>query len=162
VSRALVLSAKPEEASLLSLMEFRGPLEVQAAQLAAERRTDLEAVEIVASAGRTVAMNDETAFDHFGAEDDHFHALIYTAARNPYLLTVLGAIREIQHTAVQLIVSASGSIPIASEQHRKTAEAVAAGDVEAAGAAMKEHIDYSARALRQTLALPEEERLTRK
>jgi GntR family transcriptional repressor for pyruvate dehydrogenase complex len=162
VSRALVLSAKPEEASLLSLMEFRGPLEVQAAQLAAERRTDLEAVEIVASAGRTVAMNDETDFNHFGAEDDHFHALIYTAARNPYLLTVLGAIREIQHTAVQLIVSASGSIPIASEQHRKTAEAVAAGDVEAAGAAMKEHIDYSARALRQTLALPEEERLTRK
>ena len=161
VSRALVLSAK-EESSLLSLMEFRAPLEVEAARLAAVRRTDLEAMEIAASAGRTAAMTDATDFNHFGTEDDRFHALIYTAARNPYLLTVLGAIREIQHTAVQLIVSASGSISIAGEQHRKTAEAIAAGDVEAAGAAMKEHIAYSANALRQTLALPEDERLARK
>ena len=42
VSRALVLSAKPEEGSLLSLMELRQSTEVLAARLAAARRDSEE------------------------------------------------------------------------------------------------------------------------
>jgi len=158
VSRALVLSAKPEESSLLSLMEFRAPLEVLAAQLAAERCTEVEGIEIRESANRTAAMAGSIDFAEFGSEDDRFHSLIYASARNPFLLTVLGAIREIQHTAVLLIVSASGSIDIAGPQHQEIAAAIVAGDAERAGVAMKEHIAYSADALRQAIAIPVEDR----
>jgi DNA-binding FadR family transcriptional regulator len=94
----------------------------------------------------------------FGAEDDHFHGLIYAAARNPFLLTVLGAIREIQHTAVSLIVSASGSIDIAGAQHRTIATAIANGDADEAAAAMTAHIAYSADALQHALSIPIEDR----
>jgi GntR family transcriptional regulator, transcriptional repressor for pyruvate dehydrogenase complex len=158
VSRALVLSAKPEESSLLSLMEFRAPLEVLAAKLAAERRIDTEGTEIRESAERTASMAGSTDFVKFGAEDDRFHGLIYAAARNPFLLTVLGAIRQIQHTAVSLVVSASGSIDIAGAQHRTIAAAIADGDADGAAAAMSAHIAYSADALQYALSIPIEDR----
>jgi GntR family transcriptional repressor for pyruvate dehydrogenase complex len=161
VSRALVLSAKPEEASLLALMEFRAPLEVQAARLAAERRTEAEGAAILESASITAAMTGLTEFSDFGAEDDRFHGFIYAAAGNPFLLTVLGAIREIQHTAVRLMVSESGSIEIAGAQHRRIAESIATGNVDEAGTAMGEHIAYSANALRQALLIPSDERIPR-
>lgn len=152
VSRVLVLSAKPEESSLLALMEFRAPLEVLAAQLAAGRRTDEEAAALQHSAARAIAMTDTTAFDEFAAEDNEFHHQIYVAARNPFLATVLGAVREIQHTAVHLIVSQSGSISIAATQHQQIAAAVTAGDVTVAGQAMAGHLAYSSAALQRTLA----------
>lgn len=158
VSRVLVLSAKPEEASLLSLMEFRTPLEVLAAQLAAGRRSDEEAEALVASATRTTAMTDTTLFDAFVAEDNHFHTLLYSSARNPFLRTVLGAVREIQQTAVQLIVAQAGSISLAAAQHQQIAKAVAVKDADTAGAAMAEHLAYSLNALKSRLILPAPER----
>lgn len=159
VSRALVLSAKPEERSLLELMEFRMPLERFAARLAAERRTDAQRDSILAAAAETRQSIDSGGWDRFGEADNRFHALIYEAAGNPFLHTVMSAVREIQHNTVALVASSSGSIPVAADHHDQLAAAIADGDAERADQCMAEHIAYSIAALRATLALPLGDRL---
>ena len=153
VSRALVLSARPEESSLISLMEFRAPMERLAAELASQRRTDVEAEAIAVAADETAAAEPDNWFA-FGVADRRFHLLIGEASRNPYLYTVLSAAREIQHNAVALLVATSGSIAIAGEHHRRIAAAIRAGDPTEAGRVMEAHVAYSADALHRTLALP--------
>jgi DNA-binding FadR family transcriptional regulator len=158
VSRALVLSAKPEERSILDLMEFRAPLERLAARLAAERRTDDEVADIHEAAAETRMSGTLNSWDLFSAADNRFHTAIYAASRNPFVLTVLSSVREIQANTVAMVVSTSGSIEIAAPQHERIAEAIAASDPEAAEVAMAEHINYSISALKTRLGLPPEER----
>ena len=157
VSRALVLSARPEEASLIALMEFRAPLERLAAELATQRRTGAEAEAISLAADDTAAAAPE-AWVRFGVADRRFHLLIGEASRNPYLFTVLSAAREIQHNAVALLVATSGSIAVAGEHHRRIAAAIRAGDAVEAGRVMEAHVAYSADALHRALALPARQR----
>ncbi len=159
VSRALILSAKPEERSLLELMEFRMPLERFAARLAAARRTDEQRDAILAAADETRETIEHGGWERFGDADHQFHTLIYEAAGNPFLLTVMSAVREIQHNTVALVASSSGSIPVAVGHHEEIATAIADGDGDRAEQGMAEHIAYSIAALRDTLTLPPEERL---
>jgi GntR family transcriptional repressor for pyruvate dehydrogenase complex len=160
VSRALVLAARPEEQSLLELMEFRAPMERFAARLAAERRTDAQRDAILAAAEATHRSIDNGGWSAFGEADNHFHTAIYEAAGNPFLLTVMSAVREIQHNTVALVASSSGSIPVAVGHHQDIAQAIADGDGDRAERCMAEHIAYSILALRATLALPPDERRT--
>jgi GntR family transcriptional repressor for pyruvate dehydrogenase complex len=128
--------------------------------MAAQRRTDEQRDAIVAAAEatrETIGMGNG-GWDRFGETDNRFHTAIYEAAANPFLLTVMSAVREIQHNTVALVASSSGSIPVAVEHHERIAAAIAAGDAEMAGQCMAEHIAYSIAALKATLALPPEER----
>lgn len=158
VSRALVLSAKPEERSILELMEFRAPLERLSAALAAERRSeaDIAAITRHAQASKVAAKADN--WHQFGVEDNGLHSAIYAAAGNPFLITVLGAVREIQHSTVAMVTSISGSPLIAAEHHLRITQAITAGNSSEAEAAMAEHVQYSIDALRATLAVPAQER----
>lgn len=158
VSRALVLSAKPEEQSILDLMEFRAPLERLGAALAAERRTEDDVAIITAHATATRAAGNANDWYRFGIEDNGLHSAIYAAAGNPFLITVLGAVREIQHSTVAMMTSISGSPAIAAEHHERIARAIALRNAEEAESAMAEHVQYSIDALRATLAVPPEER----
>ncbi len=158
VSRSLVLSARPEEASLISLLEFRAPLERLATELATQRRTDAEADAIARAADETAAAAEPENWLAFGVADRRFHLLIGEASRNPYLYTVLSAAREIQHNAVALLVATSGSIAVAGEHHRRIAAAIRTGDAPEAGRVMEAHVAYSADALHRTLAMPAADR----
>jgi GntR family transcriptional repressor for pyruvate dehydrogenase complex len=158
VSRALVLSAKPEEQSILELMEFRAPLERLGAALAAERRSEDDVAIITAHAKATRDAANANDWHQFGIEDNGLHAAIYVATGNPFLITVLGAVREIQHSTVAMMTSISGSPVIAAGHHERIARAIALGDAEAAEHAMSEHVQYSIDALRATLAVPPAER----
>ncbi len=158
VSRALVLSARPEESSLVSLMEFRAPLERLAAELASQRRTDHEAMLITEAAEATAVAVDPEDWPGFGAADRRFHLTIAQASANPFLATVLIAARHVQDTAVRMLVAATGSIAIASDHHRRIAMAIQIGDAAEAGRVMTEHVAYSTNALKTTLALPADER----
>jgi DNA-binding FadR family transcriptional regulator len=158
VSRALVLSAKPEERSLLDLMELRLPLERAAARMSAERRTDDEATEILAAAADTIKAGSIDNWDLFGAADSRFHSAIYASTRNPFLITVLGSVRDIQQNTLAMFAPDAGSIESSTEQHVGIAEAIAARDAEAAEARMREHVEYSISALKARLLESREER----
>lgn len=90
--------------------------------------------------------------------DNRFHTAIYAASRNPFVITVLSSVREIQANTVAMAVSTSGSIEIAAPQHERIAAAIAASDPDLAEAAMAEHVNYSIEALKIRLGLPPEER----
>jgi GntR family transcriptional repressor for pyruvate dehydrogenase complex len=158
VSRALVLSAKPEEASLLLLMELRQALEVLAARLAAERRTQVEVGPILDAARATVVAAEEDNVHDFEDADLRLHRLVVEAARNPFLQTVQTAVRDIQRDVSSRVVNMAGAIPDAAEQHERIAEAIAGGDAITAAAVMDEHMGGTIRALQGVLALPPEER----
>lgn len=158
VSRALVLSAKPEESSLLSLMELRQSIEVLAARLAAERRTDEEIEQMNAAAQQTVTAAEEDNVHDFEDADVRFHRLVVEAARNPFLVTVHAAVRDIQRDVSSRVVMMAGSIPTVAEQHMRIATAIAEHDSVTAGAVMEEHLGVTIRALQGALALPPEER----
>lgn len=158
VSRALVLSAKPEESSLLSLMELRQALEVLAARLAAQRRTAEEVAPILDAARATEIAAEEDSVHDFEDADLRMHRLIVAAARNPFLQTVQAAVRDIQRDVSSRVVMMAGSIADAAAQHQRIADAIAAQDAVTAAAVMDEHMGGTIRALEGVLALPPEER----
>jgi GntR family transcriptional repressor for pyruvate dehydrogenase complex len=152
VSRALVLSARPEPGSLSDLMEMRAPLERFAARLAAERRSAAQsrAISLAATESNDAATRGD--WDAFGRADARFHTEIYEASSNPLLITVMSAIREIQQNAVALVASVPGSMPIAAQQHLEIAAAIWNGDPDRAERLMSEHVAYSTVALMTTLS----------
>jgi DNA-binding FadR family transcriptional regulator len=158
VSRALVLSAKPEEASLLSLMELRQSIEVLAARLAAARRLEEEVAPILDVARATVDAADNDNVHDFEEGDVRLHRLIVLAARNPFLITIHAAIRDIQRDVSSRVVMMAGSMVMAADQHLRIAQAIADQDSVTAAAVMDEHLGVTIRALQGVLAMPPEDR----
>lgn len=151
VERALVLSVQPEEHSLARLFEFRRRLEGLAAHAAARRRDDRQAETILAEAAATERAAETDDGDAFARFDGRFHAAVYAAADNPYLLVSLGAVREMQREVVHLFAGLPGSMAVAAGHHLRVAEAIAARAAEAAEAAMEEHVAYTAAMVAQNL-----------
>jgi len=158
VSRALVLSAKPEESSLLALLELRQSLEVLAARLAALRRSDEEVEQMREVAQLSVAAAGEDNVHDFEDADVRFHRLVVEAARNPFLTTVHAAVRDIQRDVSSRVVMMAGSIPTVAGQHMRITTAIEEHDSVTAGAVMDEHLSITLQALQGALALPPEER----
>lgn len=152
VSRALNLSVTPDDRSVENLFTFREGLEVHAASLAATRRSveQLAAIRRAATDTQAVA-RDGGDFRVFAEADRAFHAAIRGAAGNPYLDVVLDAVRQMQIAVARLIARRPGSLSVAAEQHRRVAEAIAAGAADAAAAAMRAHVRYTAGVVREVL-----------
>jgi DNA-binding FadR family transcriptional regulator len=152
ITRALILSATPEEESLLALFEVREPLEAMAARLAAERRSPEQVERIVAGARATRRAAEIDDGLLFSEGDQTLHGTIFEAATNPYLASVASAVRELLARALHLVVSLTGTMATAAEHHLGIAGAIERGDAEAAGELMAAHIRYNADALREMLA----------
>lgn len=155
LTRGFTLRAIADDPSVLGLYEVREPLDALAARLAAQRRTDAQAADLTARAedSAIAARNDD--WIAFGMADDAFHDLLCEASGNPYLTEVLRSVRHLLRDVAAMVVRLSGSMSIASGQHARIAEAVAAGDGAAAELAMANHVTYSAEALRAVLAAQE-------
>ncbi|MCC6703720.1 MAG: FCD domain-containing protein, partial [Thermomicrobiales bacterium] len=79
-------------------------------------------------------------------------------ARNPFLITIHTAIRDIQRDVSSRVVMMAGSITMAADQHLRIAHAIADQDSVTAAAVMDEHLGVTIRALEGVLALPPEDR----
>jgi GntR family transcriptional repressor for pyruvate dehydrogenase complex len=124
---------------LPSVHEARRILEVPAAALAAERRddADLDAIE------RAIAlMASEVAMGEVGARGDAaFHAAVTAAAHNPALRELMERIEDDVAETRSESLSQVGRPPRSLDDHRRIADAIAAGDPEAAAEAMRRHLD---------------------
>jgi DNA-binding FadR family transcriptional regulator len=136
-------------ADVLGIVEVRLALEVEAAALAAERRTaeDLETLRQVAA--RMEALRDAPAGGGYVQADLAFHEAIVRATHNPIFVMVAASIAELlEETRLALATGRPAAPPAPAaaggeslpESHTVILERVEAGDPEGAAGAMRQHL----------------------
>ena len=134
--------------NIQQIYDVRRTIETRVASLAALRRSDAEAAEILEYA---LSMRRSAESPRLLMEADlAFHAALATASRNPVFQLIVGAFRGITRQTWP-IGWKSRTTPEAREAmlatHETIARAVVAGDPGAAAGAMAIHFDESVRAL---------------
>ena len=142
---AETLSALLKEEAVDDLCAFRRLLESEASACAAVNATDDEIDEIARCAA---------AFEHAYAggvpvspADDAFHAAIARASHNSVYATMLDAVSVLIANARRLTEHVSWAVPRAIEEHALVLEAIRVHDGDAAGTAMRRHIDSAIEAI---------------
>jgi GntR family transcriptional regulator, transcriptional repressor for pyruvate dehydrogenase complex len=136
-------------AAILEAYEVREALEVQAAGLAAARRTRADIARIRAllterDRTRAVARNEV-----FAGADVAFHEAVVAAAHNSLLTEMFASFTSVLREALMGILADPSLTEIdATPAHHELADAIEAGDVAGAHSAMHHNIDPTAAALR--------------
>ncbi|SDF52473.1 FadR/GntR family transcriptional regulator [Klenkia brasiliensis] len=130
------LDARRED--LGAVIEAREALEVRLAGLAARRRTDGDLAAIDAALAGMAA--DVGAGGRGVAGDEQFHAAVTAAGHSPLLARFMAEIADrIRDSRIESL-SQEGRPHRSLEGHRAIADAIRAGDPDAAAAAMAAHI----------------------
>lgn len=127
------------------LVELRSGLEVQAAQLAAERITDEALGRMRANLGTMAATLDDLAA--FVEADAAFHREIAVASGNQVLQELLQSIRSLLRIWVDRALTDEGHAAAALKEHTGIYEALAARDSKAVTATMSSHMTTATRRL---------------
>ncbi|MES5821304.1 FCD domain-containing protein [Streptomyces sp. RG80] len=155
-SGVFVIATSPKEdwstrlrrAAITDVYEVRMLVEVEAAQLAARRRTDedLRALDVALARRRDAANASDAAFVD---ADIALHAAVVAAAHNPVLTGLftefVPVLRQRLGDLVELLDLRAGDPNHGDDGHAALVDAVARGDAEGAGRALGEE-------LRRTLA----------
>lgn len=154
-----VIQARPRSAfytAPLSAQEFDAILAVRlhlesfAAAEAARRASRSERLEIERAARRYFALKADASSDELSSGNYDFHFAIYRAAGNGILLDLISNL-WVRMGPVLARVRPSGADRNV-EQHEAACAAIAAGDPEAARAAVHEDIASAARSIRRVIA----------
>lgn len=126
------------ETSLRELFEVRRILEVEAAALAASRRTDADLAAMRRAVEEMVA--GLAAQERYIAADLEFHLTVVRSTRNKVALHMMHAIRGALQEALASIYHIPGSPQQSIAQHREILGAIASRNPEAARRRMWEHL----------------------
>jgi GntR family transcriptional regulator, transcriptional repressor for pyruvate dehydrogenase complex len=137
-------------AAVLEVYEVREALEVQAARLAASRRTQADITALRACLSERQRVRDEDA--SFVEADLAFHRRVVAAAHNPLLAEMFESFAAVLREALIAVrsdqrVRSAG----ADAAHAQLAAAIEAGDAAAAAQATHDHLDPTAANLRSLL-----------
>jgi DNA-binding GntR family transcriptional regulator len=140
------------EAEAIEIAEVRSSLETLAARMAAERITPAGAQELKALvAGMREAARNEDLL-RYSSINGSFHAAIRKISAHQTTARILENLKSqivrFQFRAIMLAGRASRSLG----EHEAIAEAICAGDPDAAGEAMRRHMDRVTEALRRAIA----------
>lgn len=137
-----------DQINIQQIYDVRRTIETRIVALAAIRRSDAEAAQILALAARMLECADNPAalMEH----DLAFHTTLARASQNPVYSLLIGAFQGITRQTWPIgwksrPTQASRDLMLAT--HQDIARAVAAGDPHQAVAAMAQHFDESVRAL---------------
>lgn len=137
-------------------LEFRDIVESQAAALAATRATARDRAQILDCLGRIDAAHRAGDPAEEAEADAALHLAIYEAGHNLVLLQIMRALGGSLRSDVLQNRSRMFSIPsirtLLRDQHRAIAEAILAGDPDAARAAAHAHLTYIGQATRDIRA----------
>ena len=123
---------------LPEIIEARDALESKLAALAASRRTDAD---LTAIRSALDAMERDIDAGGRGVEgDEAFHGAVTAAARSELLAQMMTAIHDLIRETRLESLSQPGRPRESLAGHRKVADAIAAGDPDAATQAMHEHV----------------------
>ncbi len=148
---AWAFAGEPDPAFVRDIFELRAMVEPGAARLAAERadRDDLRALKEALAAMRRHTLATEAG----RAADRDFHDPILRATRNDALIVLSASIGAAVHWTTQY-KQRSRTLPRnAIPDHAKVHAAIAAGDGDAAAAAMRELVDLALADTAQQMAL---------
>jgi GntR family transcriptional regulator, transcriptional repressor for pyruvate dehydrogenase complex len=137
-------------AAVLEAYEVREALEVQAARLAASRRTEAD-IEVMRArlAERERARGSDASFVE---ADLAFHRSVVAAAHNPLLAEMFDSFVAVLREALLVIRSdADVQSAVADAAHARLAAAIEAGDAAAAEQATHEQLDTTAANLRSLI-----------
>jgi len=137
-------------AAVLEAYEVREALEVQAARLAAGRRTEAD----VAALRSCLAERDRARAEdaRFVEADLAFHRAVVAAAHNPLLSEMFDSFAAVLREALIAIRSDQAvQSPHADAAHARLAAAIEAGDAAAAAQATHDHLDPTAANLRSLI-----------
>ena len=126
----------PDLGFLRSLAEVRIGIEIEAAALAAERRTEAQAEQLLALAEQ---LGHATSAEDFARRDMEFHRAVALISANPFMASI-SALVELALTA-SFAISSPMNVPGALEgtalAHGRIAQAIADGQADAAREAMR-------------------------
>lgn len=139
--------------SIVEMMEFRIAIEVEAASLAAIRRSPAQEAEIVEM---LLALEDEIAEGKVTADSDlNFHMAIARATNNPRFVQFLEMLGDnaIPRSQIadgkELDDNRDGFYQHLQDEHRQITQAISAGDAVAAREAMRTHLEGGLRRYRE-------------
>jgi len=115
--------AGPDVEFLTSLREIRIGVELEAATLAASRRTDKQATQILACAAR---MEGSTSTEEFALADLEFHSAIADASQNPFMASISSLVKVALAAAFKMSspISTPDSMASVVHSHHRIAEAI--------------------------------------
>jgi len=135
--------ASPEQA-----LDLRSAIEVRAAQLAAEKRSD-EDIEVLTRAVRGMKRSRRD-IDGFVRHDVSFHECLGSATGNSLFAIISSALGEAMATSVRAGLesrSDQDQVMRVIESHQDIIDAIAKGDAHEAGLCMERHFDEARLAL---------------
>ncbi|MFF7249066.1 FadR/GntR family transcriptional regulator [Embleya sp. NPDC008237] len=147
------LPARLRRASAVEVYEVRNLIEVRAAMLAAERRTDEDLAALDAGlAARAAALGDDAAYID---ADIAFHASIVAAAHNEVLTDLFAVFQVTMRPSLLDLLAVmdekglrGASADPGADAHAAMVAAIRAGDAEAAGRVTEAELAVSLRILR--------------
>ncbi|MGW1756231.1 FadR/GntR family transcriptional regulator [Streptomyces mirabilis] len=159
-SGVFVIATEPVEdwptrlrrAAVTDVYEVRILVEVQAARLAAARRTpeDVTALDAALAGRRAASAGDDAAFVD---ADIALHAAVVAAARNPVLTDLFGefvpALREGLIEMLDLVGMREHDPNTGDDAHAALVRAVADGDADTAGTVLREELEETLTLLRR-------------
>ncbi|MFB8120048.1 FadR/GntR family transcriptional regulator [Streptomyces sp. NPDC055962] len=137
-------AAKLRRAAVTDVYEVRIGIEVEAARLAARRRTDGDVTSLTAAlAGRRAAASADDAA--FVDADIALHAAVVEAAHNPVLSALftefVPALRQGLIDMLELLALRSDDPNHGDNSHARLVDAVVRGDGDAAGRTLREELE---------------------
>ncbi len=125
-------------------------LEGMVAKLAAQRATPDQAEALLEQIRRMRSAFEAGDTEMLIEADDRFHLMMHEMAANPHLARTLERLHERVHRVRFLTARAFANRSISIDEHEQTAQAIAAGDAEAARATTQQHWE---RVREETLSL---------
>lgn len=136
---SLTLMSEAEDVTLEELLEARELLEVPAARLAAERRSDAELERLLATIPeRPLELGTRGQFVY----NQDFHLVVIEGCRNALLAMAAQPIFAVLQRDLARSKLGPRFHRTVNEQHRSIAAAIEAGDAAAAGGEMHAHLEY--------------------
>ena len=122
------------------VLEIRLTLEVLAVRKACQRIGEAQIRELKEAEQSFRRTSGSSNLTKIADADEQFHDVLYSAADNPRLLSILRSLREQMYRFRLEYLKQEDILPTLIREHQKIAEAVASRDTETAEALIREHI----------------------
>lgn len=141
IPRRGAIVASITEKDLRDVLEVRRTLEIMAAQLACERIRPEQLEELERAGNDFQKLKDTDDYTSLAEADVRFHDIIYGAAGNQRLITILNNLREQMYRYRLEYLKDTGSHERLNNEHQQICEAIRERDKERVSELLGEHID---------------------